>query len=41
MKTKIYEKIIQKYMHALSEYDLDELCSLFAPGAKVYSPLLG
>lgn len=28
-------------MLALSKYDLEGLCSLFTPEAKVYSPLLG
>ena len=40
-KLEIYKEIIKKYMTALANYDLDGLCSLFAPGAKVYSPLLG
>ena len=28
-------------MKALAEYDLEGLCNLFTPEAKVYSPLLG
>ena len=40
-KQEIYEEVIKKYMLALSKYDLDGLCSLFTPEAKVYSPLLG
>lgn len=40
-KEAIYEEIIQKYMKALAEYDLDGLSNLFTPEAKVYSPLLG
>lgn len=40
-KQKIYEEIIKKYMTALAKCDLDGLCALFTPDAKVYSPLLG
>lgn len=40
-KQTIFEQVIEKYMKALASYDLDGLCSLFAPNAKVYSPLLG
>lgn len=40
-KQEIYEEVIKKYMLALSKYDLEGLCSLFTPEAKVYSPLLG
>ena len=40
-KEEEYEEVIKKYMKALAEYDLDGLCSLFTPEAKVYSPLLG
>lgn len=40
-KTVAYEEVIQKYMKALAEYDLEGLCNLFTPEAKVYSPLLG
>lgn len=40
-KEMIYEEIIAKYMKALAEYDLEGLCNLFTPEAKVYSPLLG
>lgn len=38
---EIYEDIVKKYMSALARCDLDGLCQLFAPDAKVYSPLLG
>ena len=38
---EIYEEVIKKYMLALSKYDLEGLCELFTPEAKVYSPLLG
>ena len=41
MKKEIYEQVIDKYMQALAEYDLDGLSALFAPNAKIYSPLLG
>lgn len=40
-KQEIYESVIQKYMTALAHCDLDGLCELFTPEAKVYSPLLG
>lgn len=40
-KQEIYEEVIKKYMLALSKYDLEGLCELFTPEAKVYSPLLG
>lgn len=40
-KQEIYEEIIKKYMTALAKCDLDGLCALFTPEAKVYSPLLG
>ncbi len=40
-KLEIYEDIVKKYMTALAHCDLDGLCQLFAPEAKVYSPLLG
>lgn len=40
-KQEIYEEVIKKYMLALANCDLDGLCSLFTPEAKVYSPLLG
>ena len=40
-KQEIYEEVIKKYMLALSKYDLEGLCSLFTPEAKVYSPLWG
>lgn len=40
-KQEIYEEIIKKYMMALAKCDLDGLCALFTPDAKVYSPLLG
>ena len=40
-KLEIYESVIQKYMYAMSVWDLDTMCSLFTPDAKVYSPLLG
>lgn len=36
-----YEEVIREYMEALAKCDLDGLCSLFTPEAKVYSPLLG
>ena len=38
---EIYEDIVKKYMIALAHCDLDGLCQLFAPDAKVYSPLFG
>ena len=40
-KLEIYEGIIKQYMTALANCDLDGLCRLFTPEAKVYSPLLG
>ena len=40
-KLEVYENVIQKYMQAMAVWDLDGLCSLFTPDAKVYSPLLG
>ena len=40
-KVIVYEEVIQKYMKALAEYDLEGLCDLFTPEANVYSPLLG
>ncbi len=40
-KKEKYEEIIGQYMQALAQYDLDGLCRLFTPEAKVYSPLLG
>ncbi len=40
-KQDIFEEVIKKYMLALSKYDLEGLCALFTPEAKVYSPLLG
>ena len=40
-KQKIFEEIIKKYMTALANCNLEGLCELFTPDAKVYSPLLG
>ncbi len=40
-KQEIYEEVIKKYMQALATCNLDGLCELFTPEAKVYSPLLG
>ena len=40
-KVIVYEEVIQKYMKALAEYDLEGLCDLFTPEANVYSLLLG
>ncbi len=40
-KIDIYEDVVNKYMQALAACDLDGLCKLFTPDAKIYSPLLG
>ena len=40
-KKEKYEEVIRQYMEALAKCDLDGLCKLFTPEAKVYSPLLG